>query len=205
MTSVIEQRVHPHEGIIDTANKNKGDGELHGVDTTASRESSFATHKVLTNSKHPVSSTAVMVLAMFKHIPLTTDAFHVAAKADRGGHCPREGQGASVTAYYAILQLPPTHLCTGRGLRLRPAPARGIRSARARYRPTPVKNAAQAAGVPCDISEQVFAAHGIGKRPAKRSDVIFMALHRGLQSLLLGQADTQGALAHSKIPVLVFR
>jgi len=55
--TVIEQRVHPHEGIIDVANKNKCDAIFmasHGHSGLTGIVLGSVTHKVLTNSKIPV-------------------------------------------------------------------------------------------------------------------------------------------------------
>jgi nucleotide-binding universal stress UspA family protein len=72
-----------------------------------------------------------------------------------------------------------------------------------------VEKAAKAAGVSCEtvMTKPATAYQGIidaAKR--KKCDVIFMASHgRGeLASLILGSV-TQKVLAHSKIPVLVYR
>jgi nucleotide-binding universal stress UspA family protein len=72
-----------------------------------------------------------------------------------------------------------------------------------------VNAAARAAGVSCDIviSETVSAYQGIIETASRmKCDAVFMASHgeRGLASLLIGSV-THKVLAHSKIPVLVFR
>jgi nucleotide-binding universal stress UspA family protein len=147
---------------------------------------------------------------MFKHILLPTDGSTVATKAIAAGIALAKDMGASVTAYYAI-EPPPTHLYSEGYVSDRRLPEELERRARdiGQRSVDEVKNAAQAAGVPCDtvISEQVAAATGIVETATGRKcDVIFMASHghRGLQSLLLGSV-THKVLAHSKIPVLVFR
>jgi nucleotide-binding universal stress UspA family protein len=72
-----------------------------------------------------------------------------------------------------------------------------------------IETAAAAAGIPCVGATSVESApyRGIiAKATELGCDVIFMASHgrNGLSSLLLG-SETQKVLAHSKIPVLVFR
>ena len=55
--SVIEQRVHPYQGIIEAANKNKCDAIFmasHGHSGLTGLVLGSVTHKVLTNSKIPV-------------------------------------------------------------------------------------------------------------------------------------------------------
>jgi len=147
---------------------------------------------------------------MFKHILLPTDGSTVATKAIAAGIALAKDMGASVTAYYAI-EPPPTHLYSEGYVSDRRLPEELARRARdiGQRSVDEVKNAAQAAGVPCDtvISEDVPPAKGIvDTASGKKCDVIFMASHghRGLQSLLLGSV-THKVLAQSKIPVLVFR
>jgi nucleotide-binding universal stress UspA family protein len=72
-----------------------------------------------------------------------------------------------------------------------------------------IEKAAKEAGVPCETvkakSVQPYEAI-IEAAAKKRCDLIIMASHgrRGMEGLLLG-SETQKVLAHSKIPVLVFR
>jgi nucleotide-binding universal stress UspA family protein len=147
---------------------------------------------------------------MFKHILLPTDGSTVAAKAVKSGIALAKDMGARVTAYYAI-EPPPTHAYGDGYIGERHLGDELERRARdiAQRSVDEVKSAAQAAGVSCDtaIGEHVHAATGIvDTAAAKKCDAIFMASHghRGLQSLLLGSV-THKVLAHSKIPVLVFR
>jgi nucleotide-binding universal stress UspA family protein len=72
-----------------------------------------------------------------------------------------------------------------------------------------IADLAQAANVPCETSiVQSFSPYEEIVKTAEKSrcDVIFMASHgrKGLNKLFLG-SETQKVLAHSSIPVLVFR
>jgi nucleotide-binding universal stress UspA family protein len=72
-----------------------------------------------------------------------------------------------------------------------------------------VEKAAKAAGVPCQtlMTKPATAHQGIVAAAKKQKcDVIFMASHgRGEFAALLLGSVTQKVLAHSKIPVLVYR
>jgi len=147
---------------------------------------------------------------MFKHILLPTDGSSVALKAVQAGIALAKDMGARVTAYYAI-DTPPTHLYSEGYVGDRRLVDELARRARdiAQRSVDEVKTAAQAAGVPCEtvIGEDAHPAAGIVETAtARKCDAIFMASHghRGLQTLLLGSV-THKVLAHSKIPVLVFR
>lgn len=72
-----------------------------------------------------------------------------------------------------------------------------------------IANAAQAANVPCEICvRQSFRPYEeiISVAISNKCDIIFMASHgrKGLSRLFVG-SETQKVLAHSAIPVLVFR
>ena len=146
---------------------------------------------------------------MFKHILLPTDGSALAMKAVQAGITLAREMGASVTGYYAI-EPAPHHLTEGyvRGERLAEELERRSHDI-ARRSMEEVSAAARAAGVPCDtvITETVPAYRGIVETASeKKCDAVFMASHgeRGLTSLLIGSV-THKVLAHSKIPVLVFR
>jgi nucleotide-binding universal stress UspA family protein len=79
----------------------------------------------------------------------------------------------------------------------------------ARHRVQPVADAAKTAGVPCEtLTVLSFSPYEEIVQAAEQyhCDLIFMASHsrRGLTRLFLG-SETQKVLAHSTIPVLVYR
>jgi nucleotide-binding universal stress UspA family protein len=146
---------------------------------------------------------------MFKHILLPTDGSALAMKAVQAGIALAKEMGASVTGYYAI-EPAPHHLSEGyvRGEPLAQELERRSHDI-ARRSLQEVSAAARVAGVPCDtvITESVSAYRGIIETASqKKCDAVCMASHgeRGLTSLLIGSV-THKVLAHSKIPVLVFR
>jgi len=147
---------------------------------------------------------------MFKNVLLPTDGSRVARKAIRAGVRLAGELGAKVTAYYALETVQPyiysegvvisTAMLKDFDLRAREQGAKYLAE---------VQKAARAAGVRCQtvITRPATTHQGIVAAAKKnRCDVIFMASHgRGeLASLLLGSV-TQKVLAHSKIPVLVYR
>jgi len=147
---------------------------------------------------------------MFKHILIPTDGSRLAATAIEAGVAMAKEMGARVTGYCAQEPVPAhvygegyvadKQLAVELDRRSREhaqrcvdevaavAKARGVR-----FEPLVTKSAVPSRGI-IEAAEQ------------RRCDVIFMASHgyRGLTGLLLGSV-TQEVLAHSKIPVLVFR
>jgi nucleotide-binding universal stress UspA family protein len=147
---------------------------------------------------------------MFKQILIPTDGSALARKAVKAGIALAKDLGAKVTAYYALEAFQP--YVYGDGYVIDTAT---IKSFEERAREVgqkylaEVEKEAKAAGVECEtfMTKPATAYQGIidaAKR--KKCDVIFMASHgRGeLASLILGSV-TQKVLAHSKIPVLVYR
>ena len=147
---------------------------------------------------------------MFKHVLLPTDGSPVARKAIKAGVALAKELGAKVTAYYALETVPP--YIYSEGVVISTAMLRDFdKEARDRGMKylAEVGKAAKAAGVACQtlITKPATAYQGIVAAAKKQKcDVIFMASHgRGeLATLLLGSV-TQKVLAHSKIPVLVYR
>ena len=147
---------------------------------------------------------------MFKHILIPTDGSPVAAKAIKAGVKLAKEVGAKVTGYYA---LPPLeHLYYGDSYildRRRIAEfERGTREAGQKHLAT-VKNAAVKLGVTYTSLMTKVASPYIGIVEAakkQKCDAIVIASHgRGsLSSLVMGSV-TQKVLAHSKIPVIVYR
>ena len=147
---------------------------------------------------------------MFRHVLIPTDGSRVAAKAIRAGTALAAELGARVTGYHAQ-ELVPAHLY-GEGY---VADKRMVAEFERRAREhaerciAEVARAARKAGVPFEplIATAAVPYRGIIEAAEKRGcDAIFIASHgrRGLSGLLLGSV-TQQVLAHSKLPVLVFR
>jgi nucleotide-binding universal stress UspA family protein len=118
--------------------------------------------------------------------------------------------GAKVTAYCAQEPVP-THL-HGEGYVADKELVARFEARAAEFAKGCVKSVAdlaKAAGVPCAplVTKSALPYRGIVDAAEKKGcDAIFMASHghRGLQKLLLGSV-TNEVLAHSKVPVLVFR
>jgi nucleotide-binding universal stress UspA family protein len=147
---------------------------------------------------------------MFKNVLLPTDGSRVARKAIRAGVALAKELGAKVTAYYALETVQP--YIYSEGVVISTAVIKDFdqraREQGAKYL-AEVEKAARAAGVRCQtlMTRPATAHQGIVAAAKKQKcDVIFMASHgRGeLASLILGSV-TQKVLAHSKIPVLVYR
>jgi len=145
---------------------------------------------------------------MFKHLLLPTDGSPLAKKAVKAGIALAKEIGAKVTVYYALEAIPP-YAAGGfvppSVLELAEA---GVRKQAQKHLDEAAK-IARAAAVPCElqITKPEAAYRGIVDVAKKKScDVIFMASHGrgGLASLILGSV-TLKVLAHSKIPVVVFR
>ena len=147
---------------------------------------------------------------MFKHVLLPTDGSAIARKAIKAGVALASELGAKVTAYYALEAVQP--YLYSEGVVISTAMLRDF-DKQARDRGTKylaeVAKAAQAAGVPCQtlMTKPATAHQGIVAAAKNRKcDVIFMASHgRGEFAALLLGSVTQKVLAHSKIPVLVYR
>jgi nucleotide-binding universal stress UspA family protein len=147
---------------------------------------------------------------MFKQILIPTDGSALARKAVKAGIALAKDLNAKVTGYYALEAFQP--YVYGDGYVIDTAT---IKSFEERAREAgqkflaEVEKAAKAAGVSCEtmMTKPSTAYQGIiDAARRKKCDVIFMASHgRGeLASLILGSV-TQKVLAHSKVPVLVYR
>jgi len=147
---------------------------------------------------------------MFHRVLIPTDGSDLARKAITAGVQLAKALGAKVTAYHAI----EGSEALGVGdeafistMSIKQFEAR-LREQGERY-VAEVHQAAEAAGVACDtlLTKPATPHQGIiDAANDRKCDVIFMASHgRGdFASLLLGSV-THKVLAHSKIPVLVFR
>jgi nucleotide-binding universal stress UspA family protein len=145
---------------------------------------------------------------MFKHVLIATDGSPPSRKALKAGIALAKELGAKVTAYHAVERLPPY----ANGRFFPPSAMEAIEAAtrrEARKLLDEVARIAHTAGVTCElrISEPAAVYQGIIDAARKnKCDAIFMASHgRGeLASLVLGSVTVK-VLAHSKIPVVVFR
>jgi nucleotide-binding universal stress UspA family protein len=147
---------------------------------------------------------------MFKHILIPTDGSPTAAKAVERGVELAKQLGARVTGYHAC---EPAHARVyGDGYMIGPRDA-AVSVGQAREAGEKavgqIAAAAKAAGVPFErmVVEAEAAYRGIIDAATVRNcDAIFMASHgrSSLAELMLGSV-THEVLAHSKIPVLVYR
>ncbi len=146
---------------------------------------------------------------MFKHILICTDGSALANKAAKGGVALAKGLKAKVTAYYAIEDLLPIY-SEGYAFDQQTIDRfeDGIRVA-AQKRVDAVAKLAKAAGVSFAtlVTKAGSADEGIIQAAKKQKcDVIIMASHGrgGIAKLFMGSV-TQNVLAHSKLPVIVYR
>ncbi|MDB5926599.1 MAG: universal stress protein [Betaproteobacteria bacterium] len=145
---------------------------------------------------------------MFKHLLISTDGSSLGNKAAKAGIELASALGAKVTAYYAIEQL----MIYDEGYMMDQKMIERLEeSARAagQKRVDAIGKMAKVAGVlfAAVVTKALTAHEGIIDAAKKRKcDVIFMASHgrRGLSRLMMGSV-TQKVLAHSRIPVVVYR
>ncbi len=145
---------------------------------------------------------------MFKHVLIPADGSALSKRAVRAGIAFAKEFGARVTVYHAVEIIPPYV----DGGFIVPSVLEqieaGARKQGQRYLDE-ARKIAQASTVSCElhITKPATVYGGIiDAAKKKKCDVIFMASHGrgGLTSLLLGSV-TLKVLAHSKIPVVVFR
>lgn len=145
---------------------------------------------------------------MYQRILLPTDGSEASQRAVAAGVAFASALGAEVVGLTAT---PEFHVVTTDTAMLQDTPERFAAAGRvqARQRLADVEQAARGAGVPCRLE------HAVADRPGDaivacalrlRCDLIAMASHGrgGLKAMLLGSA-TRSVLAHSDIPVLVYR
>ena len=147
---------------------------------------------------------------MYKRILIPTDGSARSRKAAKAAIAFARKIGAKVTAYHAIeLVLP----YVGAEAALMDPTVIDLVEHTARKQGdkfvAAIATAARTAGVACEtyISRPVTAHEGIiAAAKRKKCDAIFIASHGrgGVASLILGSV-TQRVLAHSKIPVVVYR
>ncbi|OGA05488.1 MAG: hypothetical protein A3I00_03465 [Betaproteobacteria bacterium RIFCSPLOWO2_02_FULL_64_12] len=148
---------------------------------------------------------------MFKHILIPTDGSAVANKAVKAGIQLAKALGAKVTGYYAVEPMRP-HVY-GEGHMITNSQMVKAWEERAReYGERQLEilaKSAKAAGVPFNALVTVAETPYEGIIEAtkqQKCDAIFMASHgrSGLQGLIMGSV-THKVLAHSTLPVLVYR
>ncbi len=149
---------------------------------------------------------------MFKHVLIPTDGSALSRKAAKAGVAFAKALGARVTAYHSLeMSALYVYGVYGEGAAIAPSMVHIEKEAQviAQKYVEEVGKLARTAGVSFDalIIKAPTPYHGIVQAARKKKcDVIFMASHgRGeLASLILG-STTQKVLAHSKLPVVVFR
>ena len=147
---------------------------------------------------------------MFKRVLIPTDGSAVAAKAIRHGIDLAKQLGVTIVAYHAVEPIERLYYEGGRSARPSSVkPLQAKLTQQGQHHLDAIVKAAQAAGVPCEtvLTSPATPHQGIIEAArAKKCDAIFMASHGRdrIASLVLGSV-TQRVLAHSKLPVLVFR
>lgn len=144
---------------------------------------------------------------MFRHILIPTDGSELAEKAVAGGIALAAALGARITGYSCLSPYP--YVTVSEYMVDTPADFYKHSEAEAKAYLAVIEAAAKKAAVPYEshLSEKTVPYEGIIEAAKElQCDLILMASHgRGsLSSLLLG-SQTQKVLAHSSIPVLVYR
>ncbi len=145
---------------------------------------------------------------MFRHLLVPTDGSSLSDSAVKNAVAFAKQLGARVTGIHVIPQF---RVFTYRPEMLEDTEEQYLESARnlATAALTVLTEAAQAAGVECDVvsitNDHPYDAI-ISTAQARGCDLIAMASHgrRGIEGMLIG-SETQKVLTHSTLPVLVFR
>jgi nucleotide-binding universal stress UspA family protein len=147
---------------------------------------------------------------MFKHILLPTDGSQLSQDAVRRAVMFAQAAGARITAFYAMHEPEPPYFVEGREIDTTIWNRSGQSSELEASRILGfVEALCREAGVPCaNRSATSNSPYQAIIEAAKENgcDLIFMASHgrSGIGALLLG-SETSKVLAHSNIPVLVYR
>ena len=147
---------------------------------------------------------------MFKRVLIPTDGSAVAVKAIKHGIDLAKHLGATIVAYHAVEPIERLYYAEGRSARASSVKALQTKlTQQGQHHVDAIVKAAQSAGVSCEtvLSSPATPHQGIIEAArAKKCDAIFMASHGRdrIASLVLGSV-TQRVLAHSKLPVVVFR
>ena len=147
---------------------------------------------------------------MFKHILVPSDGSPFSQDAVRQAVAFAKECGAHITALYAQPSPPVPYYGEGIGANWQmPSTYSELATRQAQEIVSFTENLCQEAGVGCDtltLSSDVPHEAIIDAAAQRACDLIFMASHgrRGLGALLLG-SETNKVLAHSKVPVLVYR
>lgn len=147
---------------------------------------------------------------MYKRILIPTDGSKIARKAIRSGIALAKELGASVVGYHAAE--PIERVFDAEGASVRPTAIKQFRervAEQGRRYLAEMAQACKAAGVECEtvMTTPATPYQGIIEAARKKKcDMILMASHGrdNLATLILGSV-TQKVLAHSRIPVLVYR
>jgi nucleotide-binding universal stress UspA family protein len=148
------------------------------------------------------------MMDMFKHLLIPTDGSELSEAAIQAGVQFAKSINAKVTGFYAMPQFHMLAYGPEVVTDTREEFARDCKAHADRFLAVVVQ-AAKAADVPCETvlktTDYPYEAI-IATAKDKGCDLITMASHgrSGVQAFLLG-SETQKVLAHSKIPVLVFR
>ena len=147
---------------------------------------------------------------MFKHILVPSDGTPFSQDAVRQAVAFAKESGAKITAFYAKPSPPVPYYGEGIGANWQmPSTYTELAARQAREILDFTENLCREAGVGCDtltLTSDVPHEAIIDAATQSSCDLIFMASHgrRGLGALLLG-SETNKVLAHSKVPVLVYR
>jgi len=146
----------------------------------------------------------------FRHVLIATDGSARSRKATKAGVAFAKAVGATVIAYHALEIV--RSYALAEGIALDPSGFEAFEQqarARATKHLARVAREAKAAHVPCETCLTCSAMPSEGIIDAarrKKCDVIFMASHgRSALGALLHGSVTQQVLAHSKLPVVVYR